>query len=189
MEVFEQDIKRCVESMTLGGTFLYPTDTIWGIGCLAEDDAAVARVFEIKQRPQYKSLIVLMSDVRMLRRYLASPLPDLETFVEQFSKPTSIIYSNAIGLASQAIADDGTVGVRITSDPFCKALIKRIQKPIISTSANVSGELTPSSYEDISSAITNEVDYVVKWRQEERIEAQASSVIRLQDDGSFETLR
>jgi len=175
--------------MTIGGIFLYPTDTIWGIGCLATDNMALEKVFNLKQRVAKKSVIVLMSDTRMLRRYIASPIPDLEGFIEQFQKPTTVIYGNAIGLADKAIARDGTCAVRITSDPFCKALIKRIQKPIVSTSANRSGSPAPSSYRDIEAEIVNGIDYNVRWRQNEIIEQTASQLLKLKQDGSYDVLR
>ena len=167
MEAFENDIKNCIAAMESGGTFLYPTDTIWGLGCDATDVQAIDKISEIKDRPEHKSFIVLMADTQMLRKHLANPIPDLETFIEEQEGATTIIYEGVLGIAENALALDGSLGIRIPKDDFCIALLKRFRKPIISTSANVSNGLNPSFYKEISETVKEGVDYISNWRQQD----------------------
>jgi len=155
---YEQDIKVCNDILKLGGVLLYPTDTIWGLGCDATNADAVEKVFNIKHRDASKSFVVLMTDVKQLTQYIANPLPDLESMLAQFKEPTTIIYDQAINLATNVLAADGSVAIRITQDPFCRSLIKRFRKPFVSTSANVSGEPSPIHFALISDAIKKNVD-------------------------------
>lgn len=186
---YEQDIKVSNDILKLGGVILYPTDTIWGIGCDATNVDAVEKIFKIKHRDTKKSFVVLMTDIKQLSQYVANPLPDLESMLKQFTEPTTIIYDQAINLPSSVLAEDGSVAIRITSDPFCRSLIKRFRKPIVSTSANLSGEPSPIHFALINSAIKKNVDYVVNWRQDDISTRQPSNILKLEKDGSFSKIR
>lgn len=188
VENFESDILACLTVLNNGGLILYPTDTVWGIGCDATNTEAVQKVFELKQRADNKALIVLVTEEQDILKYVAAP--DLEVFdyLATTTKPTTVIYQGAIGFAAQLTGQDGSVGIRICKESFCRQLIKRFKKPIVSTSANISGQPTPSQYSTIDAKIVKGVDYVVKWRQNEQKEAQPSSVIRW-NSGQIEILR
>lgn len=186
---FESDIRQCVAALQRGGTILYPTDTVWGLGCDATDEGAVEKVFALKQRPKEKSMIVLLADARDIIRYVAAPPPDIIAIVEGFTTPTTVIYGNAVGLAENAIAPDGSIAIRVTGDPFCRALIKRFRKPLVSTSANVSGGPTPALFEQVPAAIINGVDYAVGYRREDTAIRAASRIMRIREDGSMEIIR
>jgi len=186
---FEGDIKRCVDVLQQGGVIVYPTDTVWGIGCDATNEAAVDKVFALKERPAQKSMIVLLADARDILQYVAAPPPDIIALVEAFEAPTTVIYEHALGLAENAIAEDGSIGIRVTTDAFCKALIKRYRKPIISTSANKSGEPTPAIYKQIDAGILNGADYVVKHRQEDEALKAPSRIAKMDDEGNLTFLR
>jgi len=186
---FEDDIKRCVNILQNGGTILYPTDTVWGIGCDAMNEAAVEKVFAIKQRLKEKSMIILIADARDILQYVAAPPPDIIAIIEGFDKPTTVVYDNALGFPDNVVNKDGSIAIRITTDPFCKALIKRFRKPIISTSANLSGHPTPSIYKMISKEIIDGVDYAVKYRQNDDTIHAPSTLVRLDDEGNIQVLR
>jgi len=186
---FEQDIKVCNDVLKLGGVILYPTDTIWGIGCDATNEEAIEKLFEIKLRNSKKSFVLLMSDVKQLSQYIANPLPDLESILAKFTEPTTVIYEQAINLPECVLAEDGSVAIRITKDPFCFSLLKRFKKPIVSTSANLSGEPSPIHFMLIQSAIKKNVDYVVNWRQDDISTHQPSTILKLHKDGSFSKIR
>ncbi len=196
MEEFELDVKACVKTLAEGGTILYPTDTIWGLGCDATNAEAIEEISKIKNRPTNKSYIVLMSDVQMLRQHLSNPIPDLESFVLENSsqssgkdQATTIIYDGVIGIADNALAEDGSLGIRIPQDDFCIALLKRYRKPIISTSANLSGEVNPSFYNHIDEVVKNRVSYQCLWRQEDEQPKEPSRIIKLNNDGSIIKIR
>ena len=185
----ENDIKNCVIALQNGGTILYPTDTVWGIGCDAMNATAVEKVFSVKQRPKEKSMIVLLADACDILQYVATPHPDIIAIIESFDRPTTVIYDNALDFPANVVNKDGSIAIRVTTDPFCKALIKRFRKPIISTSANVSGVPTPSTYKMIDPAIINNVDYVVKYRQDDDGIHAPSRLVRILDDGTLKILR
>lgn len=185
----EQDIKNALNIMNSGGTILYPTDTVWGIGCDALNEAAVDKVFAVKQRPREKSMIVLLADARDILQYVAAPPPDIIDMVESFEKPTTVIYEGAIGLADNVINEDGSVAIRVTTDPFCKALIKRLQKPIVSTSANISGAPTPATFSQVSEAIKTGVDYIVQHRRDDETIKPPSRLVKMDDEGHMTVLR
>lgn len=171
-----------------GKAILYPTDTVWGIGCDATNKEAVAKIYEIKNREESKALIILVSSVNMLKKYVSVSKKALE-IIKKSTKPTTIIYKNPVGLAHNLInKEDNTVAIRIVQDDFCRKLLKRFKKPIVSTSANVSGEATPKSFSQIESAILNSVDYIVNLRQEET-SSQSSRIIKILDNGNVEVLR
>ncbi len=186
---FNTDIEACLRVLESGGLILYPTDTIWGIGCDATNESAVEKIFALKKRIETKALIVLIADERSLLQYVASPHIEVFDYIQGVSKPTTIIYENAIGLASNLLAEDGSVGIRICADEFCKHLIKRFRKPIVSTSANVSGFPPPKVFSDIDIAVKEGVDYVVHYRQDDTIPVEPSAVVKCNKDGSFTILR
>ena len=187
--LFNTDIEACLRVLESGGLILYPTDTIWGIGCDATNESAVEKIFALKKRIETKALIVLIADERSLLQYVASPHIEVFDYIQGVSKPTTIIYENAIGLASNLLAEDGSVGIRICADEFCKHLIKRFRKPIVSTSANVSGFPPPKVFSDIDIAVKQGVDYVVHYRQDDTIPVEPSAVVKCNKDGSFTILR
>jgi L-threonylcarbamoyladenylate synthase len=187
--VFENDIKKAVAAITNSGVVLYPTDTVWGLGCDALNETAVNKVFTIKNRPKEKSLIVLLADARDILQYVAAPHPDIIDIVQSFTIPTTVIYQGALGFPGNVVHEDGSVGIRVTSDPFCKALIKRLGKPLISTSANLSGAPTARLFADIDVRIINAVDYVVAYRQTDMAAAQPSRIVTINDDGSLNIIR
>jgi L-threonylcarbamoyladenylate synthase len=186
---FETDIKNCMAMLESGGTILYPTDTVWGIGCNALDHVAANRVFAIKDRPAHKSMIVLLADARDVLRYVAAPPPDIIAIIEGFSTPTTVIYDGALDFAENIINHDGSIAIRVTTDPFCKALIKRLRKPIVSTSANISGSPTPATYMQVPIAIREQVGYIVKYRQDDTLVAKPSRLIKINPDGSLQIIR
>lgn len=186
---FENDIKEAVSVLANGGTILYPTDTIWGIGCDALNESAVDKVFELKDRPREKSLIVLLAEARDVLQYVAAPHPDIIDIISSFTVPTTVVYDDALGFPSNVVHSNGSIGIRVTTDLFCKALIKRLGKPLISTSANKSGKPSAPSFSDIDEAIKQGADYVVKHRQEEQVKAAPSRIVRINDDGSLHIIR
>jgi L-threonylcarbamoyladenylate synthase len=186
---FENDIKNCVQALQQSGLILYPTDTIWGIGCDATNETAIEKVYAIKERPKNKSLIVLLADARDILQYVAAPPPDIIEIVENFERPTTIIFDQAIGIAENAITEDGSIAIRVTTDPFCKALIKRARVPLISTSANISGQATACTFASIDKRILSNVDYIVRHRQNEDLHHKPSLIVRVSDDGAIIQVR
>lgn len=175
-ETYEQEIQQSVECLRKGGVILYPTDTIWGLGCDAQNEDAIERLLQIKKRNAEKSLIILVNSTKEILKYIASPPEDLEFIVSQFERPSTIVYPNAINLPSNLMASDGSLGIRLTRDNFCRSLISRLKSPLVSSSANLSGMPAPANYRGITSEILSSVDYVVQYRQEETTEATASDI-------------
>lgn len=186
---FESDIKSCTQVLQAGGTILYPTDTVWGIGCDALNAAAVDKVFAVKQRPKEKSMIILLADARDILQYVAAPPPDIIAMVEAFEVPTTVIYNNALGFPDNVVNAEGSIAIRVTTDPFCQALIKRYRKPIVSTSANISGRPTPATFGLVEPEIVSGVDYAVSYRQDDSTVKSPSRLVRLDDDGNITILR
>ena len=185
----EDDIKKAVEVMRKGGVILYPTDTVWGIGCDATNAEAVARVYEIKHREDSKAMICLVDNDNRLQRYVRN-VPDVAwQLFDCAEDPTTIILDGAINLAPNLIAEDGSIAMRITREDFSKQLCYRFQKPIVSTSANISGEPTAQNYCDINQEIIDAVDYVCWTRRQEHKPHKPSSIIRLREDGQVEIIR
>ena len=174
---FTNDIEQCLTVLHNGGIILYPTDTIWGLGCDATNAEAVEKIITLKQRPQNKSFVVLVTGERDILQYVAAPDLSVFDYLQTVQKPTTVIYENALGLAENVLADDGSVAIRICSDDFCRHLIKRFRKPVVSTSANISGQSNPGVFADIAPQIKTGVDYVVKWRQDKTEPAQPSAII------------
>ncbi len=183
------DIKQAVEVLRQGGVILYPTDTIWGIGCDATCEAAVQKVYDIKKRIDSKALLVLVDSEAKLQGYVDA-VPDVAwDLIELSEKPLTIIYSGAKNLANNLVASDGTVGIRITNERFSKRLCESFRKPIVSTSANISGSLSPSCFQEISDDILSAVDYVVQYRQDDLSKATPSSIIKLGVTGEIKIIR
>jgi L-threonylcarbamoyladenylate synthase len=184
-----EEARLSKDYITSGGIIIYPTDTIWGIGCDATNSESVERIFKIKQRSDNKSMLVLVNGISMLETYLESVPIQAQKILDSARKPTTIIYPGARNLASNLLGDDGSVGIRITSDPFCKELIEQSGKPIVSTSANISGALSPALFSQIEKEILEKVDYVVNWRQEETEPTSPSAIIKLSKQGNILVLR
>ena len=185
----EDDIRNAVETMRRGGIILYPTDTVWGIGCDATNAEAVAKVYNIKHRDDSKALICLVDSESRLQRYVRD-IPNVAWDIFELSvKPTTIILDNAVNLAPNLIADDGSIAMRITKEPFSKELCYRYQKAIVSTSANISGEPAAQNFCDISEEIINAVDYVCWTRRQEHKPHTPSSIIKLTANGEVTIIR
>ncbi|WP_163715993.1 L-threonylcarbamoyladenylate synthase [Mangrovibacterium lignilyticum] len=184
-----EDIKKALEVLQKGGVILYPTDTIWGIGCDATNEAAVKRIYEIKKRADSKSMLVLMENINFLERYMQEVPEIAYSLIEVTDKPMTIIYPNAKNLAPNLLADDGSVGIRLTEERFSQQLIQRFRKPIVSTSANISGEASPAIFDEVSDEIKSAVDYVVKYRQDDVSPAKPSSIIKLGVGGEIQIIR
>ena len=189
----EEDIKKAVEVLRKGGVILYPTDTVWGIGCDATNAEAVKRVYDIKQRDDSKAMICLVDSDARLQRYVRN-VPDvawqlIDSLKDGDVKPTTIILDGAINLAGNLIADDGSIALRITQEPFSKELCYRFQKALVSTSANISGEPAAQNYCDIDPHIIEQVDYVCWSRRQEHKPHTPSSIIRLRENGEVEIIR
>jgi L-threonylcarbamoyladenylate synthase len=174
---FENDIESCLEVLRDGGLILYPTDTVWGIGCDATNEEAVEKIYQLKKRPGKKAMIVLVSEERDILQYVAAPDLQVFDYLEQTTKPTTVIYEGAIGLADNLVAEDGSIAIRICNELFCRHLIKRFRKPIVSTSANISGQTVPALFSDIDSAIKNGVDHIVRYKQDDQTINKPSAII------------
>ena len=186
---FEHDIVHCLETLLQGGIILYPTDTVWGIGCDATNPDAVGKIFDLKQRPAAKSMIVLLADPKDINRYTSRPQPYIAEYLEKATKPTTVIYEAALGLAENLVSADGSIAIRIVQEDFCRHLIKRFRKPLVSTSANISGEDSPENFAGISDAIKQGVDYIVKYRQLDDQPFRASAIVRFSKSGEPTILR
>ena len=188
----EEDIRQAVETMRKGGVILYPTDTVWGIGCDATNAEAVKRVYEIKQRDDSKALICLVDSDARMQRYIRNVPEVAWQLIDSLSdgvKPTTLILDGAINLAPNLIAEDGSIGIRITNEPFSKELCYRFQKAIVSTSANISGEPAAQNYRDIDQRILDAVDYVCWSRRQEHKPHTPSAIIRLRENGEVTIIR
>lgn len=185
----EEDIKIALDVLRKGGIILYPTDTVWGIGCDATNNEAVDKIYKIKGRHEEKAMLSLVSSVAMLERYVGE-LPEIaEQLIEVTDKPLTIIYDNVTGIATNLTAPDGSAGFRVTSERFSNELCRRLGKPIVSTSANISGTSSPQIFDEIDDKIIESVDYLVKYRQDDLSHANPSSVIKISSDGTFKILR
>ncbi|WP_134090772.1 L-threonylcarbamoyladenylate synthase [Olivibacter sp. XZL3] len=183
------DINQALAVLKAGGIILYPTDTIWGIGCDATNPEAVEKVYQLKGRAKDKSLIVLLENENRLSSYVQE-IPEVAyQLIEYTDKPLTIIYDGAKNLASNLVADDGSIGIRIVKHRFCEQLIQRFRKPIVSTSANLSGAPSPRNFQEISDAIKEGVDYVVTFGQDDLTPKQASTIMKLDPSGAFSFIR
>ena len=183
-----KEIESSLEVLNAGGVLIYPTDTIWGIGCDATSASAVSRIYEIKKRAESKSLVTLVSDWSMLSEYVPQAPESVLDFLEKASKPTTVIYSNPRGIASNAISSDDTVAIRMPKNDFCVGLIRAFGKPIISTSANLSGFPSPTCFDDIDERLLAKADYVVNLSRHE-IQKSASQIVRIDSEGQVAYIR
>jgi len=185
----EEEVKKAVDVLRKGGIILYPTDTIWGLGCDATRDDAVKKILRIKQSADEKSMLVLLDDKNKLTKFIAE-VPDIAwNILEVNDKPLTIIYPNAQNLADSLIAEDLSVGIRITKDDFCCRLIRGLGKPIVSTSANISGKPWPANFHEIEELIVNSADYVVNYRQHDTFRGKPSGIIKLGIGGEVKVIR
>ncbi len=188
-EILIAEVKKAVEILRKGGIILYPTDTVWGIGCDATNSESVAKIYEIKHREDSKSMLVLCDSMARVSMYV-NEIPDIAFDLTELSeKPMTIIYPDAKGLAPNLIASDGSVGIRVTTEKFSKYLCGAFGKPIVSTSANISGEPAAACFSEISEQIKCAVDYIVGYRQDDIEKKQPSSIIKLEKNGNFVLLR
>ncbi len=188
-EIDLEEVKAAVETLKAGGVILYPTDTVWGLGCDATNEAAVARIYAIKQRADSKSLITLVANADMLGKYV-KVIPEVAiNLLEVNDKPMTIIYPDAMGLAPNVVAEDGTAGIRIPMNDFCVEVIRRFHKPIVSTSANISGQPAPAFYEDIPMEIIDAADWVADPYLEEGATGEPSQIIQVGLHGEIKVIR
>lgn len=188
-ETIREEIRKACEVLQKGGVILYPTDTVWGIGCDATNEEAVKRVYEIKRRADSKAMLVLVdSDVKV--DFYVKDVPEVAWDLIQYAtKPLTVIYDDARNLAPNLIGEDGSVGIRVTSEEFSKQLCYRFRKAIVSTSANISGEPSPASFSEIQDEIKQAVDYIVEYRQDEPAGAKPSSILKLGRGGLIKIIR
>lgn len=183
-----KELKNCIEHLKNGGLILYPTDTLWGIGCDANNPEAIKKIYALKRRENSKSLICLVADDRMLTRYIKE-VPDVANdIIEVADKPTTIIYDNPINIASNLISSDNSIGIRIPDDEFCYQLLRKFNGAIVSTSANISGEPSPKDFSEISNDILKGVDYVVNLYHEKKA-TKPSTIIKLSNNGLVTIIR
>src|SRR6186713_3126417 len=188
MKNFEKDIEKCLEVLKGDGLILYPTDTVWGVGCDATNEKAVEKIYKLKRRSDEKAMIVLVADEKDIMQHVAAPDLSLFDYLDKATKPTTVVYEGALGFADNLVAKDGSIAIRICKEEFCRRLIKRFRKPIVSTSANISGMPAPTFFKEISSEIKNGVDYVVEYKQEDETSTQPSSLIKW-NNGNVTILR
>ena len=185
----KKDIQNCLNTLIEGGIILYPTDTVWGIGCDASNPQAIQKIYDLKGRTSSKALITLVGSEVMLERTVIN-MPEIAwDLIESANRPLTLIYDEVKGIAPNAIAEDGSCGIRLAKDTFCQQLIQRLGKPIISTSANVSGEETPKDFRSISDTILKGVDFVVNYRQNEAKSQKSSNIIKLKNNGEIKIIR
>lgn len=186
---YSDDIARAVDILRRGGVIAYPTDTVWGLGCDARNSQAIKRIFDIKQRSESKALITLVDSVAALERVVDN-VPDVALqLIEAAVDPVTIIYDHALGVAPELPADDGSIGVRLTREPFSAALCRALRGPLVSTSANISGRPTPLDFASIDPEVLAAVDYVCTSRRDEAPAAKSSTIIKISDGGLFKIIR
>ncbi|MCF4101331.1 threonylcarbamoyl-AMP synthase [Gillisia sp. M10.2A] len=188
MEDFKEETEKTLEVLKKGGIILYPTDTVWGIGCDATNAAAVAKVYALKKRADKKALICLVNSIKMLEKHVDLVPEPAYLIIEHADKPTTIIYDNPLRVANNLVAEDETLAIRVTKDKFCEQLIYKFRKPIVSTSANISGQPTPQSFAQISPEILKGVDYVVNLHRS-KVSGKPSSIIKIGNDRSVKVIR
>jgi L-threonylcarbamoyladenylate synthase len=187
--MLKDEVAKALKVLQDGGIILYPTDTIWGIGCDAGNEEAVKKIYALKQREESKSMIVLLANDNQLQSYV-SEVPDIAyNLIEYAENPLTLVMPGAKNLAKNLIAADGSIGLRVTSHPFCQQLIQRLRRPLVSTSANISGQPSPKNFNAVSAEIIEGVDYVVDLEQYDMTEKRPSTIMRLEPDGRFEFIR
>lgn len=187
--MLKDEVAKALKVLQDGGIILYPTDTIWGIGCDAGNEEAVQKIYALKQRDESKSMIVLLANDNQLQSYV-SEVPDIAyNLIEYAENPLTLVMPGAKNMAKNLIAADGSVGLRVTRHQFCQQLIQRLRRPLVSTSANISGQASPKNFNAISAEIIDGVDYVVDLEQHDMTEKRPSTIMRLEPDGRFEFIR
>ena len=182
------EIENVIETLKRGGIILYPTDTVWGIGCDATHPTAIEKIYKLKKRANDKSLICLVNSLNMLEQYVER-VPKSAYDVIKFSvEPTTIIYDDPIRISESLIAPDNSLAIRIVEDDFCKKLLQKFKRPIIATSANISGEKSPLNFQEISSEILEGVDYVVNLHHDKK-SGKPSTIIKIKNDGTVKVIR
>ncbi|WP_280749036.1 L-threonylcarbamoyladenylate synthase [Parabacteroides sp. PF5-9] len=184
-----EDINKACQILQAGGLILYPTDTIWGIGCDATNEEAVRKIYTLKNRTDHKAMIVLLDNSVKLETYVTDVPSIAWDLIEVSDKPLTIIYSEGRNLANNLLAEDGSIGIRITNEAFSKKLCERFRKPLVSTSANISGEPFPANFTEISEKIKNGVDYIVNYRQDDQRKVQPSGILKLGSGGLIQLIR
>jgi len=184
----QSEINKTIEHLKKGNLILYPTDTVWGIGCDATNAEGVEKIYQLKQRDDSKALICLVSDFRMLNQYIEEVPEVAYDILKHANKPTTIIYDRPLHIAENLIAEDNTLAIRVASDSFCRELIKKFRRPIVSTSANISGNATPKTFKEIEDHILKGVDYVVNLHRNKK-NPKPSSIIKLSNDGMVKIIR
>jgi len=188
MNDFEKEVELCVKLLKEGKVFVYPTDTIWGIGCDATNSKAIDKIYKIKNRPAGQGLIILVDSIERLKEYVVDPSPVAEDLIKAAKNPLSIVFKQSKGLAKN-LSSDGSVCIRVTSNEFCKAIIKKLGVPITSTSANLHGEPSPANFTDITEKMKESADYVVSLYQDIVVKPKASTIIKINEDNTFDVLR
>lgn len=183
------DLKNAIETLQQGGLILYPTDTVWGIGCDATNADAVKRIYDLKKRADSKSMLVLVSSEAELERCVKTVPEAAVMLIEAAVNPLTIIYDRPVGMAENLVAEDGSLGIRITKEAFSNALCRRFRKPIVSTSANISNHKTPANFSKIEREIIEGVDYVVRYRQTDTSSKKSSDIIQVHDNGMIKVIR
>lgn len=186
---FENDIQQCIKTLHTGGVILYPTDTIWGIGCDATNQQAVNKIFTIKNRAESKAMIILLADKMDIFKYVDNPSPEILDYISIASQPTTAIYQNGRSIAHGLINKDGSIAIRIVKDEFCTTLIKAFGKPLVSTSANISGITPPHNFSEVSIEIKKGVDYIVQHRQDDFKVSKPSTIIKISEEGKIVFIR
>jgi L-threonylcarbamoyladenylate synthase len=185
----KDQIADIVRTLALGGTILYPTDTIWGVGCDATNEDAVQKIYDLKQRNTGKGFVILVSDLQMLREYVRHVHPRIDTLLAYHTRPITVIYDKSKHLPDNVTAPDGSIAVRVANDPFCRELISSFGKPLVATSANVSDKGFPHHFGEISSEIIERVDYVVKYRQSDKSKHEPSVIVRMSEGEELDFVR
>ncbi len=188
MTEFTSDVEECLQILHLGGTILYPTDTIWGLGCDATNPVAVRRLMEIKGKPENKGLIVLLADERQVIHFVAAPDPEISDRIASIIKPVTVIYEHGLNVADDVLNADGSIAIRIVKEEFCRHLLKRFKRPIVSTSANLHGQPSPQNFADVSPEIKRAVNYVVQFRQTDKMYSEPSAIVK-SENGNLVTIR
>jgi L-threonylcarbamoyladenylate synthase len=189
MNRFQQEVEAAVDALLLQQVILYPTDTVWGLGCDAEAPPAVKQLYQLKGRSEGQPSIVLVADLAMLRRYAAQVPDELEKLLAEQTQPTTYLLPASRAVAPGLIAPDGTVGLRVVREEFCFKVVRRLGHGLVSTSANKAGEPAPALYSEVAPALVRGADYVVNWRQDDETRAVPSRVVRLGQDGNLEVVR
>ena len=188
MQDINEEISNALSVLKRGGIILYPTDTVWGIGCDATNADAIDKIYALKKRQENKALICLVSDFKMLNQYVEEVPEVAYDILKYAAKPTTIVYDKPIRIAENLVGEDDTLGIRVTKDDFCNKLIRKLKKPLVSTSANISGQKTPESFSQISPEILKGVDYVVNLQQSKST-SKPSAIIKLSNDGKVKVIR